>query len=104
MLEALAYYSFTICNALRLVSYLPQMYTIARDTNGASAISYSSYVLWLAANASTAVYAISNLGDATLAWINGLNAVCCAVVIAQTAFKRHQFHSQFANYRRPLMK
>jgi predicted MFS family arabinose efflux permease len=90
MFDAVVYYLFTICNALRLVSYLPQMHKIACDTHGASAISYSTWSLWLAANASTAVYSISNLGDATMAWVNGLNALCCVIVIILTAFKRRQ--------------
>jgi PQ loop repeat len=90
MFDGVAYYSFTICNGLRLVSYLPQIHRIARDTNGASAISYSTWMLWLVANASTAVYSFSNLGDATMAWVNGLNALCCAIVIILTAYKRRQ--------------
>jgi predicted MFS family arabinose efflux permease len=90
MFEAVVYYSFTISNALRIVSYLPQIHKIAHDTHGASAISYSTWALWLAANASTAVYSISSLGDATMAWVNGLNALCCVIVIILTAFKRRQ--------------
>jgi hypothetical protein len=104
MLAAVSYYSFTIFNTLRLVSYLPQMYTIARDANGATAISYSTWILWLAANASTAVYSGYNLDDPTMAWVNGINAVCCAIVIMLTAFKRRQLHSQITNYRTPAVK
>jgi hypothetical protein len=94
MFDDVVYYAFTICNALRLVSYLPQIHKVARDTNGASAISYSTWILWLAANATTAVYSASTLGDATLAWTNGLNALGCAVVIALTVFKRRQLPLQ----------
>jgi hypothetical protein len=90
----LAYYLFTIFNGLRLVSYLPQIYKIAHDANGASAISYSTWFLWTAANGSTAVYSFSNLGDITMGLVNGFNALCCAVVVALTAFKHRQFHSQ----------
>jgi uncharacterized protein with PQ loop repeat len=93
------YYSFTICNTLRLVSYLPQIHKVMRDTNGASAISYSTWILWLAANATTAVYSVYNLGDGTMAWTNALNALCCAIVIMLTALKRRQFHAQITNYR-----
>ena len=87
----IAYVLFTIFNTLRLVSYLPQMYRIARDTGGAAAISYSTWILWTAANGSTAIYSLTSLGDLTLAWTNGLNALCCAVVIALTALKRRRF-------------
>jgi uncharacterized protein YjiS (DUF1127 family) len=91
MSQAVVYYLFTISNVLRLVSYVPQIHKIARDTHGASAISYSTWILWLVANGTTAVYSISTLGDATMAWVNGLNALCCVIVIILTAFKRRQF-------------
>ncbi|MCA6106754.1 PQ-loop domain-containing transporter [Bradyrhizobium cenepequi] len=90
----IAYYLFTIFNALRLISYLPQIYKIAHDTNGASAISYSTWFLWIAANGSTAVYSFSNLGDITMGLTNGFNALCCVIVVALTAFKHRQSHSQ----------
>jgi hypothetical protein len=90
----IAYYLFAIFNALRLISYLPQIYKIAQDTNGASAISYSTWFLWIAANGSTAVYSLSNLGDITMALTNGFNALCCAIVVGLTAFKHRRFQSQ----------
>ena len=92
IISDIAYEVFTVFNALRLVSYLPQIYKIARDTNGAATISYSTWILWTAANGSTAIYSFTNLGDITLAWTNGLNALCCIVVITLTAFKKRQYH------------
>jgi uncharacterized protein with PQ loop repeat len=94
MSSDIVYDLFTVCNTLRLVSYLPQMYKIARDTSGASAISYSTWILWTAANGSTAIYSFTNLGDITLAWTNGVNALCCTAVITLTAFKRRRFCEQ----------
>lgn len=96
-----AYYSFMICNGLQLVSYLPQIHKIARDTNGASAISYSTWTLWLVANATTAIYSGYNLGDATMAWTNALNALCCAIVIILTAFKRRPVLAEYQTPRWP---
>jgi hypothetical protein len=98
----LAYYLFTFFNALRLISYLPQIYKIARDNNGASVISYSTWLLWTAANGSTAVYSLSNLGDVTLALTNGFNAVCCVMVVALTAYKQRWSAAQMS--RRTLQK
>ena len=89
-----AYDFLTVFNALRLASYLPQIYKIARDTTGAGAISYSTWILWTAANSSTAIYSLTNPGHITLAWTNGLNALCCATVIALTAFKQRQYHAR----------
>jgi hypothetical protein len=82
---------FTAFNGLRIFSYLPQILRVARDSNGASAISYATWSLWTAANATTGLYAVINLGDRTLAGLNFLNAVCCLAVIGLTAAKRRHF-------------
>ena len=88
MISDVAYDLFTVFHALRLVCYLPQIYKIARDTSGAVAISYSTWILWAAANSLTAIYSFTGPGHIMLAWINGLNALCCATVIVLTAFKQ----------------
>ena len=87
----LAYCLFVGFNALRIFSYLPQIRRVARDANGASAISYTTWALWTAANASTGLYASTNLGDPMLATFSLLYAACCATVIALTAVKRRRF-------------
>jgi hypothetical protein len=84
----LSFWLFTICNGLRIVSYLPQIYRVAIDPHGASAIAYSSWFLWALANGATAFYATFNLLDPPLAAINLLNAACCFAVISLTAYKR----------------
>jgi hypothetical protein len=81
---------FATFNAIRIVSYLPQILRVARDANGASAISYATWSLWTAANATTGFYAFVNLHDGTLALLNLLNAACCLAVIALTAAKRRR--------------
>lgn len=86
----LAFYLFSFFNGLRVFSYLPQIVRVMRDTQGAIAISYSTWGLWTAANASTALYAAVSLHDIALAQINTLNALFCTIVIGVTAFKRHQ--------------
>ena len=94
MISDVAYDLFTVFNALRLVCYLQQIYKIARDTTGVRAISYPTWMLWTAANSSTAIYSLTHPGNLTLAWIYGLNALCYTIVIALTAFKQRQYHAQ----------
>ena len=59
--------AFAAFSGLRTISYVPQIVRIARDRNGASAISYPTWLLWTGANTATALYAATNLNDAWLA-------------------------------------
>jgi DMSO reductase anchor subunit len=82
--------AFTAFSGLRLVSYLPQIYKVARDRNGASTISYATWTLWTGCNLSTGLYAVVNLSDLLLAAASVLYALCCLAVIALTAAKRRR--------------
>ena len=80
--------SFGVFNVLRLISYFPQIIAVARDDNGATAISFSCWSIWIGANASTTLYAWVKVGDVALALMNGFNAACCAVVLVLAVYKR----------------
>ena len=80
--------AFAAFSGLRTISYVPQIARIAKDRNGASAISYPTWLLWTGAHASTGLYAVTNLNDIWLAVGSAVYALCCVVVIALTAFKR----------------
>jgi hypothetical protein len=97
MITDIGYDLLAVFHALRLACYLPQIYKIARGTTGAVAASYSSWILWAAANGMTAIYSLTNSGHIMLAWSNGLNALCCTTVIVLIAFKQrqHQRRLQF---------
>jgi hypothetical protein len=79
---------FTFFSSLRIVSYVPQIVKVARDKNGASAISCMTWSLWTFANLATAFYAAINLKDKYLTAVSGLYAICCVVVILLTIAKR----------------
>ena len=80
--------AFGFFNILRLVSYFPQIVAVARDQNGASAISFSCWSIWIGANGSTGLYAWVKLADMPLALISGFNAACCAAVLVLAIYKR----------------
>ena len=88
--------AFTAFSGIRLVSYLPQICKVARDRNGASAISYATWTLWTGCHLSTGLYAIVNLSDLLLAAASVLYALCCLAVIALTAAKRRRLAASHA--------
>jgi uncharacterized protein with PQ loop repeat len=86
-LEDITMAAFAACNSLRLFAYLPQMRKAAKDRNGASAISFTTWGLFLVANLSTAAYAIVNQSDWWMAGCFVLNAFCCLLILIIAGFK-----------------
>jgi hypothetical protein len=80
--------AFGLFNVLRLASYFPQLVAVARDQNGATAISFSCWSIWIGANAATAVYAWLNLQDVPLAVVSAFNGICCGAVLTLALYKR----------------
>jgi hypothetical protein len=87
-ISTIAFLLFAAFSGLRTFSYVPQIYRVARDSNGASAISYATWGLWTGSNLATALYAYASLRDAYLAGVSIVYAVCCAAVIVLTIAKR----------------
>lgn len=81
-------WAFAVFNVLRLASYFPQIAAVVRDRHGATAISFGYWSIWVGANASTAIYAWTKFHNASLAWISGLNALCCAIILGVAIYKR----------------
>jgi hypothetical protein len=86
---------FVLFSGVRIVSYLPQIYRVAIDKNGASAIAYSTWFMWIGAHATTGAYAAVNLNDTYLANVSAVFATCCALVILLTYLKRRSIRHHF---------
>lgn len=78
---------FAACNSLRVLAYIPQIHKAATDPHGASAISYSTWSLFLLANLSTIAYALVNQSDWWLAACFTINALCCAAILGASYWR-----------------
>ncbi|UPJ47382.1 PQ-loop repeat-containing protein [Bradyrhizobium sp. 200] len=92
-LEDITLTLFAACNFIRLFAYFPQIYKTATDKNGASAISYTTWGLFLIANLSTVAYALVNRADWWLAACFTCNALCCLAILA-VAYRRGHSHAR----------
>jgi uncharacterized protein with PQ loop repeat len=82
---------FTVCNTARVFAYLPQMVKISRDRQGASAISYTTWVLFGVSHLSTTAYAVLVLNDWRMAAVFAANALCCIIIVGLTVWRRAAF-------------
>jgi hypothetical protein len=84
--------AFAIVNSVRIVAYVPQIVRAAKDNNGASAISYTTWSLFLVSHLTTIAYAVVVVGDLVMALIFLGNAAACFAIIGVT-FVRRQRHA-----------
>jgi len=80
--------AFALCNSVRVFAYVPQIVAVARDPGGASAISYTTWVLFAVSHLSTVAYAALVVDDWRMAAVFIANTVCCLTIVAVTAWKR----------------
>lgn len=82
--------AFAACNALRLAAYLPQMVQLCRHPGAAPAFCVPTWLMFAAANASTATYAGLTLDDLAMALLHGGSAVCCGVLVGLALWRRRR--------------
>jgi hypothetical protein len=86
----LALAAFTACNSVRVFAYVPQLVKIGRDNDGATAISYATWGMFALSHLSTVGYAVFAVGDWKMGAVFTANALCCAAILALTAYKRRR--------------
>jgi uncharacterized membrane protein HdeD (DUF308 family) len=74
-----------------VLAYLPQLLKTVRDTNGATAISFTTWGLFLASHVTTVLYALICLGDPLMALIFLGNALACSAILIATHLKRRSY-------------
>ena len=80
--------AFAFCNSVRVFAYVPQIVAVARDRNGATAISYTTWTLFGVSHLSTVAYAVLVVDDWRMAAVFAANTVCCGLIVGLTAWKR----------------
>mgnify|MGYP003397522379 CR=1 FL=1 len=83
--------TYAVCNAVRLLIYVPQIVAIARERSGAYAISMFSWIFWSFSHAVTAVYCHIVVSDPLLGSMMWGNAFGCLAVVVLTAAKRRRY-------------
>ncbi|HMN83193.1 MAG TPA: hypothetical protein PKA20_25145 [Burkholderiaceae bacterium] len=81
---------FAVCSALRIAAYFPQIVKVAVHPHGAAGFSYATWVMFGAANASTALYAGATLGDTPLALVHAISTICCVALLSLAAWRRRR--------------
>jgi len=81
---------FTSFNGVRFLAHLPQIARVPRDHSGAEALSFGTWVLFLASHVSAVAYAVVNQGDWTMASIFLGNSAGCGAVLLLAALERIQ--------------
>ena len=87
---------FAGVNSMRILAYVLQFLKAVKDTNGASAISFATWGLFLASNITTILYALICLGDPLMALIFLGNAFACSAILVATYLKRRSYRRSFA--------
>jgi uncharacterized protein with PQ loop repeat len=82
---------FTLCNTIRVFAYVPQLVRIRQDQHGASAISYTTWGLFLVSNLSTVAYGLMVVNDWWIVVVFAVNALFCVAILGLTAWKRAVF-------------
>lgn len=82
--------AFSLVNSIRVFAYLPQILKASRDENGATAISFMTWGLFLISHITTVAYALVVLADVILALIFAGNALACLTILVIVATKRRR--------------
>ena len=81
---------FAVSNSIRIFAYVPQIWKAATDDNGASAISFTTWGLFVVSNLATVAYAVVNRSDFGMAACFAANAACCLTIVSIAFCKRYR--------------
>jgi hypothetical protein len=88
---------YATCNAIRLLSYGPQVVAIAREQSSVRAISLCTWSFWSFCHAVTAVYCYTVAADVLLSIMMCGNAIGSGIIVTLTTMKRFRHSSRGAH-------
>lgn len=89
-LESAVLLMFSACNILRVLAYLPQIWTLAQSGGDARSVSCATWSLFFLSHLSTVAYLLTMTGDRFLALSFALNAAACLAIVSLTLAKRRR--------------
>jgi hypothetical protein len=89
--EAAVLLIFSGCNALRLLAYLQQIWSLARSTSDAPSVSHATSSIVFVTHLSTVAYLLTVAADRVVpVSFAALNAAACLAIVAVALAKRRR--------------
>ena len=82
---------YVLTNAIRILTYIPQIVTVWRCQDGARSVSLLTWGSWVLSNATAVVYAVLVVRDLLFLFITLVNLVGCGLVAVIAARRRWQW-------------
>jgi uncharacterized protein with PQ loop repeat len=89
-------WAYVLANTGRVLSYLPQIATVWRCSDGARSISLLTWTYWAFSHLTASLYAGIVIDDWKLLAVSLGNLASCTTVVLLTAMRRRRFRRQTA--------
>lgn len=87
-------FAYVSLGAVRVLSYVPQIWAVSKERSEAKAISLITWTFWTLANLTTGLYATVVVPDMLLALMSYGNTLGCAIVVGIVMYKRKVYGMQ----------
>jgi hypothetical protein len=84
---------YLLTNAVRVLTYIPQIVVVWRCTDGAVSVSLLTWGSWVLSNVTATVYAVLVVRDALFVAISLVNLLGCGAVALIAARRRAQWRA-----------
>ncbi len=82
---------YSIAIIVIIAAYFPQIYCLLKARTRCSDISLTTWFMWESTNFITLLYAIYEINDPKLIFLNTAYCICAGVIIGITIYKRKKY-------------